>query len=318
MANDFIKAEKVVATLLGALQRELVLGSVVWVDPAVDFTGAKGDAVTIRIPAVTSARSRGLRSGATRTRDSLNEGKVVVTLDNNLYKDIEITDAEMTLDIENFARQVLAPIALAMAEGYEDAIADLMGGATYANSVAWSAVDPHGVLVDAGVALDNARVPASSRVAVLGTNLAADVVKSDQARRYDSAGDSASAALRDATVDRFGGFRIVKSTAIDPDMGYAFHRTAYALTSKVPVKPDGVAWGTTMAHNGFAMRAIRQFDPSPDEWKDILGFDAFVGADVVQDHGTVTGGVFTPAEDPDNDTNTDLVFVRAVEIDGTP
>lgn len=317
MANDFIKAERVVGALIGALRREIVLPSLVWVDPVGDFKGAKNDTVDIKIPAFTSARSRVLRSGSIRNRDALSEGKVSVTLDTNLYKDVTISDEEMTLDIDNFGAQVLNPIAIAMAEGWEEEIADLMEGATYQNSVDWSSSDPHGVLVDAGKALDNSRVPMSGRAVVLGTNLAADLVKSDQARRADSAGDAARGALLDATVERYGGFRIVKSAAIDPDMGYAFHRTAYAAASRVPVVPGGVAWGTSMSHEGFAMRAIRDFDSSADAWVDILGFDSFVGTNVVEDHGTVSNGIFTPAADPDNANGTDLVFVRAVEIDGS-
>lgn len=318
MANDFIKPEKVVGALLGALRREIVLTDLVWVDPVGDFKGAEGDTVDIKIPAFTSARSRVMRSGSTRSRDALNEGKVSVTLDTNLYKDITISDEELTLDIEDFGAQVLNPIVLAMAEGWEEEVADTMEGATYQNSVDWSSSDPHGVLVDAGAYLDKSRVPMSNRAVVLGTNLAADLVKSDQARRADSAGDSAAGALLDATVERFGGFRIVKSAAIDPDMGYAFHKTAYAASSKVPVVPSGVPWGTSMSHRGFAMRAIRDFDSSADGWVDILGFDAFVGSGAVEDHGTVDGDdIFTPAADPDNANGTDLVFVRAVEIDGS-
>lgn len=318
MANSFIKPERVVGALIGALRREIVLPSLVWVDPVGDFKGAKNDTVDIKIPAYTSARTRTLRSGTTRTRDTLNEGKVSVTLDTDLYKDVVISDEELTLDIDSFGAQVLNPIAMAMAEGWEEEIADLMAGATYQHSVTWDATDPHGSLVDAGVHLDNSRVPMSGRCVVLGTNLAAEVVKSDQARRADSAGDSAQGALLDATVDRFGGFRIVKSAAINPNMGYAFHKTAFAAASRVPVMPAGVSWGAALSHQGFAMRAIRDFDSSADTWADILGFDSFIGSDVVKDHGAVDGnGIFTPAANPDNSGGTDLVFVRAVEIDGS-
>lgn len=319
MAIETIKAEKVVGAVLGALQRDIVLPQLVWMDPGGDFRGAKNDTITLSIPAVTSSRKRTLRSGTTRNRDSLAEGKVSLTLDTNLYKDVEITDEELTLDIADFGRQVLQPITRSMAEGWEDEIADLMDGATYAQEVAWDADDPHGVFADCGLALDLARVPSSGRFIVLGSRLANEAIKSDQLRRWDSAGDSASSALRNATVAPIAGFdRIVTAPGLDPDSGYAFHRTAFACSSKVPVVPAGVAWGASMAYNGFAMRAIRQFDSSADGWVDILGFDAYVGSDVVKDHGefNVETGVWEPATDPDNVDGTDLEFIRAVKITG--
>jgi hypothetical protein len=318
VANEFIKPEKVVGALLGALQREIVLPQLIWLDPAGDFRGAKNDTITLSIPAVTSARKRTMRAGTTRTRDSLAEGKVSITLDTNLYKDVEITDEELTLDIEDFGRQVMQPIATAMAEGWEDEIAALMSGATYARSVDWDPTDVHASLVAAGKQLDLARVPRSGRAVALGANLAEDVLVDDLIRRYDGAGDSASAALRDATIVQIAGFRVVTVPGLDPDEGFAFHRTAYAASSKVPVVPAGVGWGTSMSSNGFAMRAIRDFDSSADGWVDVLGFDAFVGSDIVRDHGAFDGdGKWVPSPDPDNDGGTDLQFVRAVEFVNT-
>lgn len=318
MSVEVIKAEKVVGAVLGALQREVTLPQLVWMDPGGDFTGAKNDTITLTIPAVTSSRKRTMRSGTTRSRDSLHEGKVAVTLSTNLYKDVEITDEEMTLDISDFGRQVLQPIVTAMVQGWEEEIADLMTGATYAKSVAWDPDDPHGVLVDASKELDNARVPTSGRFCVLGSNLAADAVKSDQLRRADSAGESANAALAEARIPALGGFaQVYKSPVLPPDVGYAFHRTAYAASSKVPVVPDGVPWGTSMSSNGFAMRAIQTFDGSADAWVNVLGFDSFVGTNVVRDHGAFdSDGKWVPAEDPQED-GSDLLFIRAVEIDGS-
>lgn len=314
-----IKAEKVVGAVLGALQREIVLPQLVWIDPGGDFKGAKNDTITLSIPAVTSARTRTMRSGSTRNRDSLAEGKVSLTLDTNLYKDVEITDEELTLDIMDFGRQVLQPIATAMAEGWEDEIADTMSGATYAQSVDWDPADVHTSLANAALALDLARVPKSGRAVALGANLARDVVTDDLIRRQDGAGGAtASGALQDATIStNIAGFRVVTVPGLPPDEGYAFHRTAFAASSKVPVVPAGVGWGTSMSSNGFAMRAIRDFDSSADGWVDILGFDSFIGSTVVQDHGAFDGdGRWVPASAPASN-DSDLLFVRAIEFTGT-
>lgn len=319
MAIEVIKAEKVVGAVLGALQREVVLPQLVWIDPGGDFKGAKNDTITLTIPAVTSARSRTMRSGSTRSRDSLTEGKVAVTLDTNLYKDVPITDEELTLDIEDLGRQVLQPIATAMVEGWEDEFVDLMEGADYALGVDWDPDDVHATLVRAGKYLDLARVPRSGRSVALGTNLAEQVVTNDLLRRNDGAGTAATPALQDARITSpLAGFsNIVVVPGMDPNRGFAFHRTAYAGASKVPVVPAGVGYGAVMSSNGFRMRMIRDFDSSADGWEDILGFDAFVGSDIVRDHGAFNStGRWVPSPDPDPN-GSDLLFVRAVEFFNT-
>src|SRR5690606_30608176 len=137
MAHDFIKAEKVLFAGLGALEREVVLPSLIQRNAFGDFKGAKNDTIIITIPAYTSARQRVLRSGSTRSRDNLNEGQVSVTLDTNLYKDVLITDEELTLDIRDFGEQVMQPITNAMVRGYEDEVGELMEDASYEHSVTW-------------------------------------------------------------------------------------------------------------------------------------------------------------------------------------
>lgn len=320
MANDFIKAEKVVAGVIGALKREVVLPSLIWLDPAGDFKGAKNDTISLSIPAVASARSRVMRSGSTRSRDALNEGKVDVTLTTNLYKDVTISDEELTLDIADFSAQVLQPIVFGMAQGWEEEIADLMSGASYEHTLTWDSSDPHKTFVQANSDLNRSNVPQSGRSAVIGSALAEEFVLADKIRDAGFAGEGLSAgALRDATVaGRFAGFdRIVVSNAIGPNEGYAFHRTAYVASSKVPVVPAGVTWGASFNSNGFSMRAIRDFDSSATGWVDILGFDSFVGSNVVRDHGAFDlNGKWIPAEDPDFTGNTDRKFIRAVKITG--
>ena len=85
MANSFIKAEQIVRTALGLLEREIVLPRLVWLNAAGDFKGAKNDTISIRLPAYTTARTRALRGGRPITMDELEETKVDVTLDTDVY-----------------------------------------------------------------------------------------------------------------------------------------------------------------------------------------------------------------------------------------
>jgi hypothetical protein len=74
VANEFVKAEQVIAQMLGVLERDTVLSQFVRRDiPDGAFRGAKDDTVTLKVPAYTTARTRVLRGGAPIVVDELDE-----------------------------------------------------------------------------------------------------------------------------------------------------------------------------------------------------------------------------------------------------
>ncbi len=311
MAITTLKPTVIVNAGLGLLTRELTLPMLVWRDAVGDFAGAAGDTISIRLPAFTTARTRALRSGAARTRDSLEESKVDVTLDTDVYKDIRITDENLTLDIADFTSQVLNPVLSAIAMKLEDTVATAISGATYANQLEFDDTDPFATFVEARRRLNNARVPQAGRALILGSNLEATTILSDRFSRNDSIGGAASTTLAEARLGRIAGFDVYTSPAIDPDEGYAFHKTAFAMVQRAPVVPAGAPYGASASYQGFAMRVVRVMDSATIE--DILATDAWVGATPVTDLGSVDGdGVFTPDETPG--TGPTPLLVRAVKI----
>lgn len=310
MANSFIKAEKVIRTILGMLEREIVLPGLVWRDAAGDFSGAKNDTVSIRVPAYANARTRQLRGGTPITVDELTESKVDVTLDTDVYKAVGISDEELTLDIESFGEQVLNPVVTSVARGVEDLVVAEMTGATYANTVDADPDDPYDGIVDARKALLDARVPMSGLVLAVGSSFEAAVLKSDRFARVDASGSDS--ALRDATIGRVAGFQTVTVPALPPESAFAFHRTAYVLGMRAPVVPEGASWGASQSFAGLAMRALRDYDFL--NVRDRLLADVFAGTAITEDYGELdSDGVFTPSDEVDLDNDTPI-FVRAVEL----
>jgi len=315
MTVETIKAEQVVNAALGILQREVVLPSLVWRDAGGDFRGAKDDTISIRLPAYVNSRKRDLRSGTSRTKDSLHQRKVDVTLTTDLYNDIPITDEELTLDIASFGEDVMNPVLAAIVRGYEDEVAALMQGATYAVELDFDANDPHKSLVAARRALNDANVPASGRGFVCGSGIEEALLASDQNRDVSQSGSTS--ALTEAMIGRRAGFTIVSCNALEPYEAYAFHRTAYVLSSRAPMVPAGAPWGATQSAGGFAIRTVRVFDP--DQVEDRFIADAWCGTNIVQDHGEIDeNGKFVPSVEPDLETGEDLVFVRAVKLEMNP
>jgi len=313
MPVSTIKAEKVVETALALLEREVILPMLVWRDAVGDFRGSKNDTISIRLPSYTSARKNALRSGDVRVRDSLAERKVDVTLDTRLYKDIEVTDENFTLDILDFTKQVMSPCLRSIVRGYEDEVGELMSGATYATELVLDEANPYKTFVAARKALNNASVPQANRALVVGSDIEEFVLNATTwVANLAASGDPS--ALRDAETGRIAGFKVVVSNAIAPDEAYAFHQTAYALSTRAPMVPAGAPWGATLSEGGFAIRAVQVLDPT--DIVNILATEAWVGTNVVTDFGSFdVKGKFVPGNDPANpSSDDDDLFVRAVKI----
>src|SRR5581483_5421013 len=100
MSSTFLKPTVIANTALGLLTRTVTLPRLVWRDPVADrYIGALNDTVSIRLPAFVTANERALRSGDTRTKTSLFERKVDITLDTDIYVQTDLSDELLVLDI---------------------------------------------------------------------------------------------------------------------------------------------------------------------------------------------------------------------------
>lgn len=311
MPNTFIKAELVIKTMLGLLERELVLPRLVWRDAIPSFKGAKDDTVSVRVPAFAVARTRELRGGRPIDVDSLSETKVDITLDTDVYKAVAITDEELTLDIVSFGDQVLKPVVRSVAVGLEDSVASVLAAADFALQVEnVDETDPFDGVVDARRLLNDARVPVGGRTLLMGSAFEAATLKSERFSKFDGAGPDAKSAREEAYLGRIAGFESYPCPVLDPEKAIAMHKTAVAMSVVAPVVPEGAAWGTSESVEGLAMRVLRDYDFL--NVQDRLLADAFTGSAVVADRGTLNEetGVFTPSEDGEDEP----IFVRAVEL----
>ena len=286
MANSFLKAEKILQTALALLQREIVLPSLVTRYGQADFAGAKDDTITLRVPAVLTARDYEWRTrNSVIVVDDVTETSVDVTLDTHPYSAVAITDEQLTLDITSFAEQILRPQVRAVAERLENIIAVTLGGAIVPADAevdhTIGTTDGYVTAVRARKILNIHNVPMADRVLLLGANLEEDFLNSDHLTLVDQSGSDS--ALRDGTLGRILGFTVVTSNAIDPDIGYAFNKSAIALGNVAPVVPDGVTAGASESLGGLAMRWIRDYDPN--YLRDRAVVSAFAGAASVEEDG---------------------------------
>jgi hypothetical protein len=305
-----LKAEQIVNAALGLLTQELVATDMFWKQNAADFTGAKDDTVTLRLPAYGVAQSRVMRSGTPVTFGDLAERAVDIKLDTQLYHATAITDEALTLDIRSFGQQILTPQADAVARALEAKAITTMTGATYQTTLEFDAAEPLKFLRDARTALNKANVPMSERFVALGADLENALITKLSADASVT-GTAHSAALREATIGRLYGFTIVSVPGLPVDNAYCFHRSAYAMATRVPARPSGAKMVASTSSNGVALRWLMDYSDALLTDRSLV--DTYCGTAVVTDNGTIDAdGRFTPSVDPSNPANDR--FIRAIKV----
>lgn len=296
MANTYIKAAQIVQAAALLLQREIVLPRLVWTQPDANFRGALNDTVTLRVPAVLASRTRVLRSEDALVADTLTETSVPVVLDTHVYSLLNVTDEELTLDIADFAGQVLAPQMRAVAEGMENSIVDALEAATPIDTISVNDfTNTYEALIEAGTLLNENNVPRAGRVAVVGSRIEAQILSDERFSKVNESGTSD--ALREAMITRAAGFTIVGSNAVDPWTAYAMDQYAVAFANVAPALPDGATMKERVSTAGLALRYIRDYNPTNSTGPvDRSLVDAFVGGASVEQDGVnnrlvvITGG----------------------------
>lgn len=303
MANDFLKPEVIASTAIGLLGRELILGQLVWTSHGLDFAGAKGDTVNLRVPAHLTAREYDWRNdrSATIQTDDIAEDSYPVSLNHDLYSAVAVTDEEMTLDIESFGTRVLAPQVRAVAEEIDGRIASMIQDDTnwttdvnafYGVSGTWDAV------LQARKVLNQNNVPREGRFLLVGADFESELLALDKFSDVDRSGSSS--ALREAVLGRLAGFTVVGSNAIAPTDAFAFVSSAFLVATRAPVVPAGAPFAAAASHAGYSMRWIRDYDPSRLQDRSIVS--TFAGFNVVKDQPTL------------GDTEGTKVLKRAVKL----
>lgn len=311
MANAFVKADQVVNAALGLLERELVASRTVWRDGVGDFAGAKDDTISVRLPAYVNAKTRALRSGDTRVKSALQQRKVDITLDTDVYLDVPVTDEQMELDIMNFGAEIIMPMMAGTGRTIESKVIAGMQAATYAHDLTTDYNDLKGMFAEARRLLNLANVPMGGRIALIGSNIDSEMIQLDNLVKANESGTTDT--LREATIGRVYGFTVVTCSGLDPDEVVFYHPTAFPLVTRAPKVPAGAPWGAVNSYKGFATRVVRVFDPN--EVEDRVVTDSWIGTNVTKDFGTLDAetGVFEPAEDLAA-VGASALFVRAVHF----
>jgi len=261
--NTYIKAEKYAALAVGALDLKAVLPQVFTKFDGGAFVGAEDDTVTFKLPGVTQARDYEWR---TRTNpivlDKIGRTKISIKLDTHTYSAVPITDEELTLDLSNFALEILNPQLVAVLERLEGKVMAGLRAAPFkvTNLAAAAADDPYDKALDWAQVLDDQHTPADGRKLLLGSNAWKWLMKSDSLVKYDPS--QAQSAYRRATSGEIAGFEVVKSSRLAPNEIFAVHPTALVVANVAPENPDGATYSARQQYAGYGVRVLKDYDPN--------------------------------------------------------
>jgi len=289
MPHVFVKPSLVVQTAVEILQRQRVLQALVTTDGLGDFGGSANDTINIKVPAIAAARTRTLRSAdRTLETDDLVEYNIPVQLTDHVYSAIKLTDEQRTLDISDFARQVAMPQVSALAYKLEDKIAALIDSPAYDEVLAINPADTFPAIIDARRKLNDANVPDQNRVLVVGSAVEAQILKDDQFRQFQQAGDAN--ALRRAFLGEIAGMRVFRSNAIAADTAYEWHPTGFVYVSRAPKASEGVVASASYAADNIALRWLADWSYAEIGLRSLI--DVFTGYKVItEQNGSFARGV---------------------------
>jgi len=279
-----LTAQGISSLAIELLTRSLVLPSTVSRIPGGEFAGANGDTITVRVPQPGSARTQAT-AGATITYDDVTEIPVDVSL-SHLYHGKLVSDEEMSLQLEDFGRQITRIQVDAVATGAEDELTTVMNALAADSSFALSGsdTDTENAIIAASETLDSNNAPAGDRYLAVSPQIKSRILKILDAA--DKAGDAS--ALRRAVIGQLYGFTVVASNALTAGTALAYHRSAFAFANRVPVAPRGANDSATATAGGVGLRQIFQY--VPDKLSDASVVSTFAGAAAVYEDGTGTNG----------------------------
>lgn len=238
MPNTFITPSIVAKEALMQLESNMVMANLVHTDYSKEFARV-GDTVTVRKPATFTAKTFLNEVSA----QDITEGSVPVKLDRHRDVTVQVTSKEMTLNIQDFSKQVIEPAMLALATQVDaDLLATGIGGAGKINK---ATVSPTNLvdIAELAKALDKNLAPQQNRRMVFSPDHKYRYALTDNLSKVSYAGDNET--LRDALLGRVYGF----DSYMDQNCPYGAVATAGTATA---FKVAGTEGETTVALSGMS------------------------------------------------------------------
>ena len=304
MAHEFLKPQVMVDAAVGLAAKQAQLIHTVWRDLETYYdgeVGPDGDEVQVRLPSVIgNAKDLGFRDQNRQIEtETIKRRKFSVKLDTYPYQAVDLLREEQTLDIADYGREVLQPMAHDVVLFIENKIVNTIENAPYDTEVTIQDEERafYKAVVLGNEALDDYGVAADRRWLVIGTGLHTQI-KTDDAM-IDVHRSGTDALLRRGEIGSIDGLNVMVSRNIGKYDAYMYHPTAFPTVLKAPAPARSVPFSASTSYDGIALTYWESLDSTRDSDR------AFLGTFMGNDHLT----------DPVGPANKEI-FVRGVKLIG--
>jgi len=275
MSNTILERLSDVATTAAKIVgTDLNLAALISRDVEAEFAPGKGATIRVPVPAAIPTRTRGIYDTTTPlVSDDLEEQFISVKLENHLYNLAILSEGDLSLDIKDYAGQVLRPQARAIATKIEALTASAMSAVPATPTITYNAATPAKAFTAARRVLRDNGVPGGAALrAAVGSNVYADLLDAPTGQGFDADG-------------KVRGFEIIESTRLDADDIVAFIPSAFSLVVRAPQVPNGAAYGASIktpveqgGSTAFAIRVINDYSPNVAADRSLVSTFAAVAA----------------------------------------
>lgn len=269
MSNTFLTPDIIAREALMVLRNNAVMANLVHRDYSREFVAGVGDTITIRKPASFEVKEF---DGEIEVQDAT-ENSATVKMDKHLDVSFAVTSDQLALEIEDFSAQLLVPAMQAFLDKID---AYLLGLAKDVTNSVTATGDARANIVDARAFLTKAAAPLTDRKFVVGSEMEADLLKTDLFVSAEKVGDEGTA-LREASLGRKFGLDIYVDQNADTAgvNGIAFHKNAFALVTRSLALPKGASQSAIVDYDGFGLRVVYDYDINTK--KDVVSIDMLCG-----------------------------------------
>ena len=280
------KIEKIVALTAGIMVDDLVLPQLVTHETVDQFKGAAGDKITKTVEGRLPYREYAFRNDRSEgiIFDVYKEGKTDITWGGRIYSGVELTDEQHDFDLPGW-NKLAAKQAQAVAQGVNDRTASAIRNAPYNYTVGLGGADAPGdikaALFELRKLMNKLRVRGERFLAV-GSDVEQAILLDEKLTMTDAVSQGrAESALANAAIGKIAGFTIISDLTLPADEAYAFVPDAFVLLSGIPVIPQSAPFATTISHEGYGFRWIKDYDQK--FFVDRSSVDLYTGVNHVED-----------------------------------
>lgn len=281
--HTFIKSEKYVSLGLAALETRALLPNIFKKIGGDSFKHAKDDTLTWRTGRVTTARDYEWRSRtAPIILDKIGQTVVDIKLDTHIYQGVAVTDEQMTLDVENFTRDIVVPQVDALADRAEGKVLVGLRNADFKTPLPdfYEDDDPYKWAIRVRSLLNSQGAPRAGRYLLVGAAVEAWLLMSDRIAPPGATPET-SRAVREASLGRLAGFDIIPVPLLDDNEVFAVTSDALIIANVAPTVPRGAVDGAVRSYRGWNLRHI--FDMDSNYLQDTSILSTFMGVNSVND-----------------------------------